>query len=120
MFLDRAVAARGDFRLTTGNVGPVVDICRRLDGIPLALELAAARVRLLSVEHIVERLDERLDLLTGGSRTAPPRQQTLRATLDWSYGLLSEAEARSAAAVVGLRWRLDASCRRGHMCGRWD
>jgi tetratricopeptide (TPR) repeat protein len=74
------------------DIAAIVQICRRLDGIPLALELAAARVRLLTVVHIAERLDKRFDLLTTGSRTALPRQQTLRATIDWGYELLSDKE----------------------------
>src|SRR6266581_8837681 len=68
------------------------DICRRLDGMPLAIELAAARVRILSPGQIAERLQDRFNLLTGGSRTAPTRQQTLRGAIDWSYDLLSAAE----------------------------
>ena len=68
------------------------EICRRLDGIPLAIELAAARLKALSVQEIAARLDDRFRLLTGGSRTAPPRQQTLRATMDWSYELLTRPE----------------------------
>src|SRR5579871_1875951 len=74
------------------NAETVVQICRRLDGIPLALELAAARLRGLSVAHLAARLDQRFRLLTGGSRTALPRLQTLRATVEWSYGLLSAPE----------------------------
>ena len=80
------------FALTAQNAPPVAQVCRRLDGIPLALELAAARLRGLSLEHLAARLDQRFRLLTGGSRTALPRQQTLQATVDWSYGLLSAAE----------------------------
>lgn len=90
LFLERAEAVKPDFALTEQNATAVVQICHRLDGIPLALELAAARIRLLTVEHIAERLDDRFSLLTGGSRTALPRQQTLRATIDWSHDLLSE------------------------------
>jgi predicted ATPase len=92
LFCERAHAARPPFRLTGANAGAVAGICRRLDGIPLALELAAARVRMLSVNQIFERLGNCLGLLTGGPRTAGPRQQTLRATLDWSYDLLSPDE----------------------------
>jgi predicted ATPase/DNA-binding XRE family transcriptional regulator len=90
MFVERAQAVKPDFSLSDKNVVPIVQICRRLDGIPLAIELAAARVRVLTVEHIAQRLDDRFDLLTTGSRTALPRQQTLRATIDWSYELLSD------------------------------
>ncbi|MGQ0669700.1 MAG: protein kinase domain-containing protein [Actinomycetota bacterium] len=89
LFVDRARAARPDFRLTEDNAPSVVQLCHRLDGLPLAIELAAARVRALTVEQVVARLDDRFRLLTGGSRTALPRQQTLQATMDWSYELLS-------------------------------
>ena len=92
LFVDRAVAAQPAFRITQQNADAVARICHRLDGIPLALELAAARVRSLSVEKIAERLGDRFSLLTGGSRTALPRQQTLRALIDWSYDLLSDPE----------------------------
>src|SRR5207249_9627342 len=74
------------------NATAVAQVCIRLDGIPLALELAAARVRVLAVEQILERLDDCFRLLTAGSRTGPTRQQTLQATLDWSYALLTEPE----------------------------
>ncbi|HVS09664.1 MAG TPA: tetratricopeptide repeat protein, partial [Planctomycetota bacterium] len=92
LFRERAQAARPDFALTDANTDAVARICRRLDGIPLALELAAARTRVLSVEQIAERLDDLFQLLAGGARTALHRQQTLRATLDWSHGLLSAQE----------------------------
>jgi predicted ATPase/DNA-binding SARP family transcriptional activator len=93
LFVERARAATPAFALTANNADDVARICRTLDGIPLALELAAARLRLLSVGQIAERLDNAFGLLASGSRSAPPRQQTLRATLDWSYGLLSSSEA---------------------------
>ncbi len=92
LFIERAQAASHTFVFSMGNASSVASVCRRLDGIPLALELAAARVRVLSVEQISQRLDDRFRLLTGGSRGATPRQQTLRAAIDWSYDLLSEAE----------------------------
>lgn len=92
LFVDRAAAAQAGFRLTDENARSVVQVCQRLDGIPLALELAAARVRAISVEEIAERLDDRFRLLTGGSRVAVTRHQTLRATIDWSYDLLSDEE----------------------------
>ena len=92
LFVDRAVAAQPLFRLTAGNAAAVGAICRRLDGIPLALELAAARLRALPVEGIAARLDDRFRLLVGGDRTALPRQKTLRALIDWSHDLLTEAE----------------------------
>jgi predicted ATPase/DNA-binding SARP family transcriptional activator len=92
LFLERARAALPSFTLTERNAEAILQICRRLDGIPMAIELAAARVKVLTVEQIAARLDNRFHLLTGGSRAALPRQQTLRAAMDWSYELLSEAE----------------------------
>ena len=92
LFVERAAAIRPELALTQENAFAVTQICHRLDGIPLALELAAARVKLLSLEEIARRLDDRFSLLTQGSRTALPRHQTLRATIDWSYELLSEPE----------------------------
>jgi predicted ATPase/class 3 adenylate cyclase len=92
LFSDRAVAARASFRVTPQNAAAVADICRRLDGIPLALELAAARTRTLSVESIAARLGDRFALLVGGDRTGLPRQQTLRALIDWSHELLTDRE----------------------------
>jgi predicted ATPase/DNA-binding NarL/FixJ family response regulator len=92
LFMDRARAVEPDFALTTRNAQAVAQICTRLDGIPLAIELAAARVRLIPVDQILGRLNDRLGLLTTGSRTALPRQQTLRASIEWSYGLLTERE----------------------------
>jgi predicted ATPase/class 3 adenylate cyclase/Tfp pilus assembly protein PilF/DNA-binding XRE family transcriptional regulator len=94
LFLERAQARRPEFALTTTNARAVAQICARLDGMPLAIELAAARVSVLPVEGIAVRLDDRFRLLTSGPRTALPRQQTLRATLDWSYDLLGEGEQR--------------------------
>ena len=92
LFAERAGAVRPDLPLTRENAFAVAQICQRLDGIPLALELAAARMKILTPEEIARRLDDRLHLLTQGSRTALPRHQTLRATIDWSYELLSEPE----------------------------
>jgi predicted ATPase/DNA-binding CsgD family transcriptional regulator len=92
LFADRAAAAVPGFSLGPANVSSVVAVCRALDGLPLAIELAAARVRVLSVDQIASRLGDRFHLLTTGDRTAPPRQQTLRAAIDWSYDLLSEPE----------------------------
>jgi predicted ATPase/class 3 adenylate cyclase len=92
LFVERATAVRQDFRLTTDNAALVARICWRLDGLPLAIELAAARVKLLPLAQILERLDHRFRLLTGGSRAALPRQQTLGALIDWSHDLLSEKE----------------------------
>jgi predicted ATPase/class 3 adenylate cyclase len=92
LFCDRAHDAKNDFALTDHNAGAIGQLCRRLDGIPLAIELAAARVRSLPPEDLVERLDQRFRLLTRGSRAAIERHQTLRNTIDWSYDLLSDAE----------------------------
>ncbi|MEV6274323.1 BTAD domain-containing putative transcriptional regulator [Nocardia sp. NPDC051832] len=92
LFVDRAVAVRPDFGLDAGTVHPVLEICRRLDGIPLALELAAAKLRSMSVDQIAQRLDDRFRLLTTGSRTALPRQRTLLALVEWSWDLLDEPE----------------------------
>ena len=92
LFVERARLQLPDFELTQVRAPWVANLCIHLDGIPLALELAAARVRSLSIEQISERLSDRFNLLTGGSRTALPRQQTLRATIDWSYDLLCETE----------------------------
>jgi predicted ATPase len=92
LFVERATAVTPAFALTERNVAAVAQLCRRLDGIPLAIELAAARLRALTVEQIAARLDDRFRLLTVGGRTAPPRQQTLRAAMDWSHDLLSEPE----------------------------
>jgi len=92
LFTDRAVAVQPAFRVTAANAPAVAQICVRLDGIPLAIELAAARVRLLPPAQLLGRLEDRFRLLTGGSRTALERHQTLRAAVDWSHALLSEAE----------------------------
>ena len=92
LFADRARLARPDFRVTDDNAAAVTEICRRLDGMPLAIELAAARVRALSLAEIVDSLHDRFRLLTGGARTAVRRQQTLRASVDWSHALLTEPE----------------------------
>jgi predicted ATPase/DNA-binding XRE family transcriptional regulator len=92
LFVDRATAISSDFSLTPQDAAAVVMLCRRLDGIPLAIELAAARINVLSVSQITDRLDDAVHLLLGASRTAPARQQTLQATFDWSYALLSDAE----------------------------
>ena len=92
LFVDRATAAAPSFQLTKENASQVVQICQRLDGIPLALELAAKRLSLLTLPQMISRLDDRFRLLTGGGRTALPRQQTLRAAIDWSHELLAEPE----------------------------
>ncbi len=111
LFVERAQQARSDFTLTIHNAEPVSRVCRRLDGIPLAIELAAARVRSLTVEDIDSKLDERFSLLTGGSRTALPRQKTLRSLIDWSYDLLSEPEKAlfCRLSVFSGGWSLEAA-----------
>ena len=111
LFVDRATAANSGFEVTPESAPTIVEICRRLDGIPLAIELAAARVRALSVEKIASRLDDCFRLLTGGDQTALPRQQTLRASIDWSYDLLSTPERillRRLAVFAG-GWTLEAA-----------
>ena len=115
LFIARAAATEPPFAVTPRNAPAVAQVCHRLDGIPLALELAAARVKVLSIEQIAQRLDDRFRLLTGGSRTALPRQQTLRALIDWSYDLLSAAEQtllRRLSVFVG-GWTLEAA---EHVC----
>src|SRR4051794_9763845 len=111
LFRDRAVAAQPRFSITERNAAVVGEICRQLDGIPFAIELAAARVRALSVEKLAERLNDRLHLLTGGHRTALPRQQTLRALIDWSYDLLTDSERAllRRLAVFAGGWTLEGA-----------
>jgi len=111
LFVERAAAAMPVFRLTEQNAGMVAQICQRLEGIPLAIELAAARMRALSIEQIAARLDDRFRLLTMGSRAAPPRHQTLRGMMDWSYDLLSEEERAlfRRLAVFAGGWTLEAA-----------
>ena len=104
LFGDRARRTKPDFRVTADNAETVTEICRRLDGLPLAIELAAARVRALSPTEILDSLHDRFRLLTGGARTAVRRQQTLRASVDWSHALLSEPEQvlfRQLAVFLG-------------------
>jgi predicted ATPase/DNA-binding NarL/FixJ family response regulator len=111
LFAERARAVRPDFSLTEGNAMAVAQVCYRLDGIPLAIELAAARARVLSVEQISSRLDESFGLLTAGSRRQIPRHRTLRATMDWSYELLSGEEQilfRRLSVFAG-GWTLEAA-----------
>jgi predicted ATPase/class 3 adenylate cyclase len=92
LFIDRALSSNKRFSFTEENAPHVAEICRRLDGIPLAIELAAARVKVLSPQQLAQKLDERFRVLTGGDRSALPRQQTMRALIDWSYDLLAEDE----------------------------
>ena len=108
LFVDRARAVRPDFAVTDDNAAAVVEICRRLDGLPLAIELAAARLRLFSPEALRDRLGSRLELLRSAARDVPERQQTLRATIDWSYALLEPAEQR---VFEGLAVFADADVR---------
>jgi non-specific serine/threonine protein kinase len=111
LFVDRVRLVRPDFAVTAANAAALGHVCRRLDGIPLAIELAAARARTLPVDQLARRLDDRFRLLTGGSRTALPRQQTLRATLDWSHGLLdaSEQALLRRLAVFAGGWTVEAA-----------
>ena len=111
LFVERTRAVQPGFAVTDRNAVAIAQICHRLDGIPLALELAAARVRGLSVDDLAARLDQRFRLLTGGSRAALPRQQTLRATVDWSYDVLSESERAVFArlSVFAGGWDLEAA-----------
>ena len=132
LFVDRATAVLPGFTLTSDDAPAVVQICRRLDGIPLALELAAARVPVLSVQEIAARLSDRFRLLTGGRRTALPRQQTLQALIDWSWDLLTDEERRllrrlsvfaggftvDAAAEVAGDPSIDVLDVVGHLVGR--
>jgi predicted ATPase/class 3 adenylate cyclase len=111
LFVERGLAVQSSFTVTRHNAPALAEVCHRLDGIPLAIELAAARVRALPVEQIAQRLDDRFRLLTGGSRTALPRQQTLRALIDWSYDLLTEPERvllRRLSVFAG-GWTLEAA-----------
>ena len=108
LFLARAAAVRPEFGLTTANAAVVADICRTLDGVPLAIELAAARLGTLTAEQIQVRLNSRFELLAHGDRTAPPRQRTLRAAVDWSYELLSGPERLLLSRLsVFSGWNLD-------------
>lgn len=111
LFEQRAQLAQPDFRLTSENAAAVAQICCRLDGIPLAIELAAARVTIFSTAQIALRLDERFNLLTGGSRTTLPRQQTMRASIDWSWNLISESERTllRRLTVFAGGWMMEAA-----------
>ncbi|WP_132114701.1 BTAD domain-containing putative transcriptional regulator [Actinocrispum wychmicini] len=120
LFLDRAVTVQPGFTLDESTIGPTVEVVRRLDGLPLALELAAARLRALSIGQVAQRLDDRFRLLSTGNRAAQPRQRTLRAVIEWSWELLSDREralARRlaifpATTTVGA---IEAVCADGHL-----
>jgi predicted ATPase len=133
LFLERAAAASGNFELTAFNQAAVVDLCGRLDGLPLAIELAAVRTRVLTAEQILDRLTDRFGLLTGGSRAALPRHQTLRTTIDWSHDLLEAGErallggcacSRAGSPWKTSRWSALPTTFRHHepwiSCRRWS
>ena len=103
LFAERAALSQPGFAVTAGNAASVTQICHRLDGIPLAIEFAAARVKVLSADQIAARLDDRFRLLTAGAKKTLPRHQTLRATMDWSYDLLSAQERTVCVACPCLR-----------------
>ena len=111
LFSERAMAAAEGFIFDDANVAAVLEICRRLDGLPLALELAAARIDVFGVRELADHLDDRFRVLTSGRRTALPRHQTLGATLDWSFQLLSEAEQTvlRRLAVFAVDFSLEAA-----------
>jgi non-specific serine/threonine protein kinase len=110
LFVQRAAKVKSGFALTEANAAPIAEICRRLDGLPLALELAAARVRILDPAALLERLDHALDLLTSGDRDLPLRQRTLRAAISWSYSLLDEQEQQTLRRLSCFHegWTLEA------------
>jgi predicted ATPase/DNA-binding CsgD family transcriptional regulator len=111
LFVDRAKSVQPSFALTDQNAPAMAQVCRQLDGIPLAIELASARMSALSIQQIAARLDDRFGLLTGGARIAVSRHQTLRAVIDWSYGLLTEVEQTvfQRLAVFAGGWTLEAA-----------
>ena len=111
LFVDRAASGNPDFSLTENNTHSIAEICVRLDGIPLAIELASARTKYMSVKQIVSRLDDRFQLLTGGNRGTLPRHQTLGAAIDWSYDLLSEGEQGCLRRLSAFKggWTLEAA-----------
>ena len=118
LFIERARTVKSDFAVTNVNAPAVAEICFRLDGLPLAIELAAARVKLFTPEALLARLDQRLAFLTGGARNLPARQQTIRNTIDWSYNLLDEDEkalfARLGVFVGGCSVEAAEA-----VCGGW-
>ena len=106
LFIARAVAVRPDFQVTNENAPAVAGICARLHGMPLAIELAAARIKLLTPDAILVRLEHQLGVLASGSRDLPERQQTLRGAIAWSYDLLGRRRAPAPLAAGGVRRRL--------------
>ena len=126
LFIKRAAAVKPDFRLNEGNAAAVVEICSRLDGLPLAIELAAARTKLLSPSAMRTRLASRLQLLTGGARDLPARQQTIRQAIDWSYDLLSAPEQKLFRRLFCFRkweqfsWRQWNRCATRNKIWDWD
>jgi predicted ATPase/DNA-binding CsgD family transcriptional regulator len=117
LFVDRARQASPRFELTKGNASEVASICRRLDGLPLALEVAAARVAVVDLASISEQLNDRFRFLTSGFRTAPPRQRTLRAAIDWSYDLLTSAERQLFVRLSVFAGTFDATAAQGVCSG---
>ncbi|WP_155980762.1 BTAD domain-containing putative transcriptional regulator [Nocardia sp. CNY236] len=109
LLVERARAVHPTFTVTDDNIGHVIETCRRLDGVPLAIELAAARLRFMSIEHLATHLDDRFRLLTGGSRTALSRHQTLHAAVTWSWDLLHEPEQRALRSVAVFSGSFDAA-----------
>jgi predicted ATPase len=129
LFVQRAQAVQCGFVIDDGNLAAAIEVCRALDGLPLAIELAAARLPLLGMQGLSSRLDERLRLLSSGARGGPTRQQSLRVALDWSHGLLDAAEQTAFAASVSLQaasrwswpllWRVKRATTNGPSSTRW-
>ena len=118
LFIERAKAVKPNFELTQENMRSVGEICMRLDGLPLAIELAAARAKIIPPQSILERLENRLDLLTGGAKDLPSKQQTVRGMVEWSYGSIARSGRESPVSSSGdFLWRFyirsgGSSCRR--------